>query len=108
MDDRLCDWPSRNGDILPTNSELKPGSPTVIIRTLAKWCISDGVSKAAASSLPTRPEDSGAKNRDASFNKMRIGRRLGSPRQGESIAGALDYDETDSSSRSYTNDSCAE
>ena len=41
---------ARNGDILPTNSQLKPGSPTGSIRALAKWCRSDGGSKAAASS----------------------------------------------------------
>jgi integrase len=41
---------ARNGDILPTNSQLKPVSPTGFIRALAKWCRSDGGSKAAASS----------------------------------------------------------
>src|SRR5271167_480507 len=40
----------RNGDILPTNSQLKPVSATGSIRALAKWCRSDGGSKAAASS----------------------------------------------------------
>ena len=42
---------ARNGDILPTNSQLKPVSPTGSIRALAKWCRSDGGSKAAALSL---------------------------------------------------------
>ena len=42
---------AQNSDILPTNSRLKPGSPTAIIRASAKWCRSDGGSKAAASSL---------------------------------------------------------
>ena len=41
---------AQNSDILPTNSRLKPGSPTAIIRASAKWCRSDGGSKAAASS----------------------------------------------------------
>jgi hypothetical protein len=39
---------AQNGDILPTNNQLKPGSPTAIIRASAKWCKSDGGSKAAA------------------------------------------------------------
>jgi WD40 repeat protein len=40
----------RNGDILPTNSRLKPVSPTGSIRALAKWCTSDGGSNAEAPS----------------------------------------------------------
>ena len=35
-----------NGDILPTNNRLKPGSPTVSILSLAKLCRSDGGSPA--------------------------------------------------------------
>jgi len=45
-----CAALAQNSDILPTNSRLKPGSPTAIIRASAKWCRSDGDSKAAASS----------------------------------------------------------
>jgi hypothetical protein len=41
----------RNGDILPTNNQLKPVSPTGSIRALAKWCRSDGGSNAEASNL---------------------------------------------------------
>src|SRR6202041_2339653 len=42
---------ARNGDILPTNRQLKPVSPTASIRGLAKWWRSDGGSKAGAASL---------------------------------------------------------
>ena len=58
IDIRVIQVLAWNGDILPTNNRLKPGSPTVSILSLAKLCRSDGGSPAGAwsslwSSSPT-------------------------------------------------------
>src|SRR5262249_57650889 len=64
----------QNSDILPTNSQLKPGLPTAIIRASAKWCKSDGGSKAAAlsSSLCCSPTARSRVCQHGGLNPLRL------------------------------------